>query len=88
MVDPLRTACQRLNRSFTDEEWRHWFGDEPLKVRVQALMAEGLVTFGGKTVSDASGKALNAIAKTVPWLIGGAGWRPSTPAARSPCPDG
>jgi hypothetical protein len=29
LVDPLRTACQRLNRSFTAEEWRHWFGDEP-----------------------------------------------------------
>ena len=28
-VDPLRTACHRLNRSFTAEEWRHWFGNEP-----------------------------------------------------------
>jgi WD40 repeat protein len=29
LVNPLRTACQRLNLSFTAEEWRHWFGDEP-----------------------------------------------------------
>jgi WD40 repeat protein len=29
VADPLRTACGRLNRSFTAEEWRHWFGNEP-----------------------------------------------------------
>jgi WD40 repeat protein len=29
VADPLRTACRRVNRSFTPEEWRHWFGNEP-----------------------------------------------------------
>ena len=28
-ADPARTACERVKRSFTPEEWRRWFGDEP-----------------------------------------------------------
>ncbi len=27
--DPLRAACERVGRSFTPEEWRRWFGNEP-----------------------------------------------------------
>jgi hypothetical protein len=29
LTDPLRTACQRLKRNFTREEWQRWFGTEP-----------------------------------------------------------
>lgn len=28
VADPLRSACQRLKRDFTRDEWQHWLGSE------------------------------------------------------------
>jgi hypothetical protein len=28
-ADPLRTACERVNRNLAPEEWKRWFEDEP-----------------------------------------------------------